>query len=87
MTWLVTFEGGPADQESFTLVSGDLPSYMMLMHMGDRVFGEGFHLVVGFGFNDGWPDSHRYDLSEVEYDSNWAYYTYVDPARGFAGTS
>lgn len=53
------FEGGPAHNEQMALI-GSLPSYVMLMRNPSPDSMP--WLIVGAGFDDNWPDSHRYVL-------------------------
>lgn len=59
-----SFRGGPCDGEELALVGG-LPPYLMMMR--NPASGSMDWIVVGAGFDDHWPDSHRYtlDLSQT----------------------
>lgn len=80
-----TFRGGPCDGEELALIGG-LPPYLMMMR--SPASGSMEWIVVGAGFDDDWPDSHRYvlDVSQThlltvdgEPPSGEAVYRYEEP--------
>lgn len=81
------FRGGPCDGEELALIGG-LPPYLMMMR--SQVAGSMEWIVVGAGFDDHWPDQHRYDLDLQsahllivgdELPSGEAVYRYVEASR------
>jgi hypothetical protein len=56
------FEGGPFDGCELGL-AGRTPAYLMLTNPPPGLDWSGGPLVVGAGFDDGWPGQVRYDLA------------------------
>lgn len=57
----VVFEGGPAGGSDMALIGRKLPPYLMLIANP----AEDPHMqwvVVGAGFDDHWPEQHRYEI-------------------------
>lgn len=81
------FDGGPCDGEELALIGAQLPPYLLMMAnpSGDSPM---TWLVVGAGFDDHWPDQHRYELDVARthvlvagdgITSGEAVYRYVEP--------
>jgi hypothetical protein len=72
------FEGGPYDGCELG-IAGGTPAYLMLTDPPPGVEWSG-PLIVGAGFDDGWPGQVRYDL--LAYSDTTATYAHAGEGEG-----